>query len=107
MIRIKKKEKPLYFLISVDEGTLDIVSQDPIEIDGVQVHEFSFELSYFWDWVVRRALNIRVENRYDKISETTTQTVRVVGMDDYMKLTEDQHRNHIRRFINEYKNQTQ
>lgn len=105
MIRIKK-EKPLSFLISVEEETLDVVMGEPIKIDGVEVTEMSIDLSYYWDWVVRRGLNVRVENTYDEISETTTHSVRKVDKQGYLGLTPYEHSTHIKRFIKEYKNQS-
>lgn len=102
---IKKKED-FVFLISEDEDSLDIVFTKPIYINGVKVNELNFQFSYFWDWLVMNQLNLRVENRYDEISETTTQTARIVDKEQYLTLTQAQHKMQITKFINDYKNKS-
>ncbi len=102
---IKKKED-FVFLISEDEDSLDIVFTKPIYINGVKVNELNFQFSYFWDWLIRNQLNLRIENRYDEISETTTQTARIVDKEQYLTLTQAQHKTQITKFINDYKNKS-
>ena len=102
---IKKKED-FVFLISEDEDSLDIVFTKPIYINGVKVNELNFQFSYFWEWLIRNQLNLRIENRYDEISETTTQTARIVDKEQYLTLTQAQHKTQITKFINDYKNKS-
>lgn len=91
------------FLISTEEETLDIVFDKPIQIGGKKVNELSFEFEYFWTWILEKKLNIRVENTYDPITETTTQSVRFVEKNDYLELSHEQQKKHIIKFINDYK----
>lgn len=101
-----RKKDDFVFLISDQENYLDIVFNKPIFVSGVKVNELNFQFSYYWSWLVSNKMNLRIENKYDEISETTTQSVRVVDKEQYLSLTQTQHKMHITKFINDYKNKS-
>jgi hypothetical protein len=98
----QKRKQEYHFLISAQENTIDIVLKYPISIFGKNISEFTFELDYFYRWVQKNGMNIRFENRYDAISETTSHNARTISLFEYIELPPEQIRIHISKFINDY-----
>jgi len=101
-----RKKDDFVFLISEQEDSLDIVFNKPIFVNGAKVNELNFQFSYYWSWLVSNKMNLRIENKYDEISETMTQSARVVDKEQYLSLTQAQHKMQITKFINDYKNKS-
>ena len=98
----EKKEQELLYLISIQDNTLDIVLKYPICIQGENISELTFELHYFFNWVIQQGLNLRIEVTYDSISETRRHFAKLVNFSEYFELPQEQIKNHISKFLNEY-----
>lgn len=104
----RKSPPPIEFdyLISIEENSLDIVLLNPIYIQGTRIDELHFEYSYFFDWLKRNGMNIRVNNTYDTISETTTHSIMTVGYEEYVDVENYQMKHQILKFLNDYQKNT-
>jgi hypothetical protein len=108
MFRRKSTPPPIEFdyLISLEENSLDIVLLNPIYLQGARIDEFHFEYSYFFDWLKRNGMNIRINNTYDTISDTMTHSVIYVGYEEYPDVGNFQVKQQILKFLNDYQKNT-
>lgn len=100
-----KDEEDFQYIIDRNTNTITVLFQKLQRFRTTYSHEIQFNYSEYFDWLQRNMLNNYETTFFDPISNTKTTIVQTVDMHNYQQsLLDKTIKNHIKRFINDYKN---